>query len=446
MSTVAPTPPKHESSSTWLEDWDPENEEFWESRGKAIANRTLLITTLNLVMAFAVWFVVSALIVRMPLIGFDLSKSQLYWLAAMPGLAGGSFRLIHTFLTPKFGTRAVVTFSSASLLIPLIGWYIAIQDNSTPYGVLLVLALLAGLGGGNFSSFMPSTSLFFPKRKAGTALGVQAGIGNFGVSLVQFIVPWIIGFSLIGSAQATKAGGSLWLQNAVLIWIPFVVLFTVMAWFGLKSVPVQAGVREQMDIFREKHTWTMTSLYIMTFGTFAGFAATFPVLIKTQYGGFDSPPDPLAYAFYGPLIGSIARVIAGPISDRLGGSLVTQISGLGLVVATFFSSMYVKPDASSDFTPFFWGMMAIFLFAGIGNASTFKQIPMIFSTRQSAGVLGWTGAIAAYGPFIYGMLIASITAKTGSPSAMFVGVGVFCAINVAINWYSFRRPGSTIKC
>ncbi|MCB0878679.1 MAG: NarK/NasA family nitrate transporter [Thermoleophilia bacterium] len=438
---------KASSSGTWLEDWDPENDEFWERRGKSIANKTLIITTANLTVAFAVWFVVSALVVTLKKNGiYTFSDNQWYWLVAMPGLAGGTLRLVHMFLTPKYGTRHVVTISSALLLIPLIGWYFAVQNPDTPYGVLLLLAFLAGLGGGNFSSFMPSTSLFFPKKRIGTALAVQAGIGNFGVSLVQFITPWVIGFSLLGSAQATATGGSFWLQNAVLFWIPFVVVFTIWAWFGLRSVPVRANVREQFDIFRERHTWTMTSLYVMTFGSFAGFAATFPILIETRFGGFDNPPVPLEYAFLGPLVGSVARVVAGPISDKFGGARVTQVSGIGLLVCTLFASRYVAPDSIDDFTPFLWGMLGIFLFAGIGNASTFKQIPMIFPQRQSAGVIGWTAAIAAYGPFVFGVLIGAVSASTGSPRAFFLGLAVFYAINIVLNWYSFARRGAKAPC
>ena len=277
---------------TWLGAWTPEDPDFWEKTGKSIAWRTLTITTLNLTMAFIVWFVVSALVVRLPNIGFKLTPTQLFWLAAMPGLAAGILRAIHTFLVPLYGTRHVVTFSTLSLLIPALGWFYAIQDPTTPYWVLLLLSFLAGLGGGNFSSFMPSTSLFFPKRLQGTALAIQAGIGNFGVSVVQFVTPWIIGFALFGTLAGesqtfvpTVPGAAtkpMWLQNAALIYVPFIVVFAIAAWAMLKSVPVRANFREQLDIFHfsNLHGFWMTSLYMMTFGSFSGFAATFPLMIK----------------------------------------------------------------------------------------------------------------------------------------------------------------------
>jgi len=257
------------AGGTWLSRWEPENDSFWRSGGSGLAWRTLTITTLNLTMAFIVWFLVSALVVRLPQIGFRFTPGELFWLAAMPGLAGGTLRLVHMFLTPMYGTRLVVSLSTLSLLVPLLGWFYAVQNPATPYWVLMLLAFLAGLGGGNFSSFMPSTSLFFPKRLQGTALAIQAGIGNFGVSIVQFVTPWIIGFALFGGAafmgapQTLTKGGvqsQVYLQNAAAVWIPFVLVFGVCAWLMLKSVPVKANFAQQFDIFRSGHTWSMTSV------------------------------------------------------------------------------------------------------------------------------------------------------------------------------------------
>jgi len=218
------------ADKTVIEGWQPEDEAFWDREGKRVAARTLSITTLNLTLSFITWFVVSALVVRLPNIGFQLSDRQLFWLAAMPGLSGGTLRILHTFLIPLYGTRRVVTISTLSLLIPLAGWAFAVQHPETSFEALLVLAALAGFGGGNFSSFMPSTSLFYPKRRLGTALGIQAGIGNFGVSVVQFVTPWVIGFALVGGSQVLKKGATttpVWLQNATAIWIPLVVIGSV---------------------------------------------------------------------------------------------------------------------------------------------------------------------------------------------------------------------------
>jgi NNP family nitrate/nitrite transporter-like MFS transporter len=302
---------------------------------------------------------------------------------------------------------------------------------------------------------MPSTSLFFPKRLQGTALAIQAGIGNLGVSIVQFVTPWIIGFGLLGGAAflgdsqtMVKSGvqSQVYLQNAAAVFIPFVVVFGCTAWLLLKSVPLKANFAEQFDIFKSKHTWSMTSLYIMTFGGFSGLAATFPLLIKQGFGGFNGAPDPLAWAFWGPLVGSIARVIAGPLSDKLGGARVTQWAGIGMVVCTVLVAMHVAPQSLESFPTFVASMLALFFFAGIGNASTFKQMPMLFAPRQAGGVIGFTAAIAAYGPLLFGMLFAWSFGRFESAEPVFYGLAVFFAFNVALNWWMYARRGAADPC
>lgn len=450
QSGAASAPP---AGGTWLARWEPENETFWEQTGKRLAWRTLVITTASLIMAFITWFAVSALVVRLPAVGFQLSTGQLFWLAAMPGLAGGSLRLVHMFLTPIWGTRAVVGWSTLSLLVPLIGWFFAVQNPATPFWMLMLLAFLAGLGGGNFSSFMPSTSLFFPKRLQGTALAIQAGVGNFGVSVVQFITPWIIGFGLLGTLGGepltfTRPDGvtsPIWLQNATAVYVPFVAVFGVLALIMLKSVPVRANFREQLDIFRSPHTWTMTSLYIMTFGGFSGLSATFPLLIRSIFGGLPGAPDPLAWAFYGPLVGSVVRVLAGPLSDRYGGAIVTHIAGIGMTACAIAVTFFTGRDMA-NFPLFVTLMLGLFFFAGIGNASTFKQMPMLFPPRQGGGVIGFTAAIAAYGPLLFGMLFGWSFGATQSPNLVFYGLAVFFALNVVLNWWLYARRNAPNPC
>jgi MFS transporter, NNP family, nitrate/nitrite transporter len=444
----------HLGNGTWLQQWAPEDTVFWQATGKTLAWRTLTITTANLTLAFIVWFVVSALVVRLPAIGFNLSTTELFWLAAMPGLAGGTLRMVHTFLIPLYGTRHVVSIATLSLLVPAVGWYFAVQDPTTPYWVLMSLAFLAGLGGGNFASFMPSTSLFFPKRLQGTALAVQAGVGNFGVSIVQFVTPWIIGFalagSLLGGSQTlTAADGqtsNVWLQNATAVYVPLILAFGIAALLMLRSVPVRANFREQLDIFREKHGFYMTLLYIMTFGTFSGLAATFPLLIQNIYGGLPGAPDPLAYAFLGPLVGSASRVFAGPLSDRLGGARVTHWSAIGMLACAIAVTFFTDPTSMDEFPYFLAAMLGLFLCSGVGNASTFKQMPMIFPPRQASGVIGWTSAMAAYGPFACSLMLGYAYDWFGSFNAFFYWAAMFYVVCIAINWWYYARTGAEKPC
>ncbi|MBI4209794.1 MAG: NarK/NasA family nitrate transporter [Deltaproteobacteria bacterium] len=443
--------------STWLKVWEPENPEFWKKTGSRIAWSTLTLTTVSLILSFATWFVMSVLVVRLPAVGFKFDTMQLFWLAAMPGLAGGTLRVIHSFLIPIFGTRLVIGVATLLKLIPCIGLGLAVLNPQTPFWMFMLLALLAGMGGGDFSSYMPSTSLFFPKRLQGAALGIQAGVGNFGVSLAQFVSPWIIGFALFG----TIAGGSqvfkkgevikdIWLQNAVFWYVPLLLVLGIACLIWLRSIPVKASFREQLDIFKSKHTWFCTITYVMTFGSFSGFAAAFPLMIKTIYGIFPDAPDPLKYAFLGPLIGSATRVSFGFVSDKTGGAILTHIAGLamiGLCGAMVFLGL-LTPTSIESFPLFVGCMLGIFFFAGIGNASTFRQYPIIFShsPRQGAQVLGWTGAVAAYGPFVFSTLIGSSITKTGSAIPFFIGAAIFYLIAVAINWWFYTRKGCEKPC
>lgn len=433
----------------WLETWDPE--EAWDKR---LAWRTLSITTFNLTLCFIVWFLVSAVAPRLNGLGFELSTGQLYWLTAMPGLAGGLLRLVWTFLPPVLGTRALVTYTTGLLLVPIVGWALAVQNPQTPYWALMTLSFLTGIGGGAFSGFMASTSYFFPRSKAGTALGIQAGVGNFGVSLVQLLTPWIVSFMLLGGAFSGIIGPSqhvvepgtgrtyeLWYQNAAYAWSSLTVVGAVLAWLFLKSVPVRvARVRDQFDIFSNKHTWIMTLLYVVTFGAFSGFAAVFGLLIKARYGTEvfgDAGIDPVRYAFLGALVGSAARVFAGPIVDRLGGGLVTLVSALGIAASCAYTAFQLTPESADEFPKFLFGMLAIFLFTGVGNASTFKQMPSIFERRQSGGVIGFTASIAAFGPFFFSVILASV-----DPVALYVWWVVLSVIGAWLAWWYYARKGA----
>jgi NNP family nitrate/nitrite transporter-like MFS transporter len=442
--------------ATWLTSWDPENQQFWEVQGKGIAWRTLVVTTVALFLSFASWFMMSAIVTKLPGLGFTFNQKQLFWLAAMPGLAGGTLRILHTFLIPVFGTRHTVTFSTLIKLIPCVGVGLAVLNTSTPYWVFLVLAFTTGFGGGDFSSFMPSTNLFFPKRLKGTALGIQAGIGNFGVSLAQFITPVMLGLSaayfpitLFHVAPEEKSAMGLWqtyfLTPAFWYNVPIILVITLFCWIILRSVPIKASFREQMDIFREKHTWYCTITYFMTFGTFAGLSASFPLLIRTLYGGFEGAPDPLAFAFYGPFIGSASRVLFGFVADRTGGAVLTTITGLGLIagVIAMLSMGLLAPDSLQQLPWFVGLMLAMFFFTGIGNAATFRQFPVIFqhNQRQAAGVIGWTAGIAAYGPFIFSMLMGLVIAATGNPQAFFYGLLGFLMLATWVNWKFYHRKG-----
>ncbi len=455
---------KLETDGDWLKSWDPEDPEKWDSK---LAWNTLTVTTVSLTLAFVAWFLPSAIVPKLNGLGYTFTQSQLYWLAALPGLSGGLLRLLWMVLPPKIGTRKMVALTTLLLLLPVLGWGFEVTNPDVPYWRLLGLSILSGIGGGAFSGFMPSTSYFFPKRLQGTALGIQAGVGNFGVSLVQLLTPWLIGFGMFGflGTQTLEFAGKtdivVWYQNSALVYVPIIVVVAIWAYIVLRSVPVKANIRQQFDIFKNQDTWWMTVLYIMTFGTFSGLSAQFGLLLANLYGqnnenivtGHGSTaqlliegyavPDVVSYVFLGPLVGAGARVLFSPLTDRMGGAIWTLISGIGLIGTIIYTIPSLTPDYSSaealsgGFNRFLLGMLLIFFFSGIGNASTFKQMPMIFEPRQAGGVIGWTAAIAAFGPFLFGVGLTIMEPTT------FYWVGVAWALAaVVITWMRYARPGA----
>jgi NNP family nitrate/nitrite transporter-like MFS transporter len=441
--------------STWLKKWEPENEQFWKSEGSKIAWRTLTVTTLALILSFATWFMVSAIAVKLPGIGFKFDKDQLFWLTAMPGLAAGLLRMVHTFLLPIYGSRHVISIATFLKLVPAVGLGLAVMNPETPFWVFMVLAFSAGFGGGDFSSFMPSTSLYFPKRLQGTALGIQAGIGNFGVSVAQFMTPAMLGIATYGAAQVfTKIDpktkevlgtSEIYLQSAAFWYVPLLIILGIAAWFLIKSVPVKASFKEQLDIFSDKHTYFCTITYIMTFGGFSGLAAIFPLMIKTIYDNFPNAPDALQYAFLGPLIGASSRVLFGFVADKVGGAILTTLTGLSLIVGCILMVQLglLTPTSVDQFPMFLYLMLALFFFTGMGNAATFRQYPIVFghNPRQAAGVIGFTAAIAAFGPFVFSISVSSVMNATGNANLFFYIIATFFAFATLINWWYYNRKG-----
>lgn len=455
-----------------LNRWEPENSQFWQQQGKAVARRNLWISIPALMLAFVIWQVWSVAVLNMPNIGFSYSQNQLFWLAALPALSGATLRIFYSFMVPVFGGRKWTALSTASLLIPAVGIGFAVQDPSTSYVTMVVLALLCGFGGGNFSSSMSNISFFFPKAEKGTALGLNAGLGNLGVSLVQFVVPLVITmgvFGAFGGDPQTWIKGAIhkkmWLQNAGFVWVPFIVLSTLAAWFGMNDIAsARASFADQVVIFKRKHNWLMCWLYIGTFGSFIGFSAGFPLLMKGQFPDV----DPTKYVFYGPLVGALARPLGGWIADKIGGARVTQAVFVLMMLAVGGVLAFL-PQAGhgGSFQGFFAMFLCLFALTGLGNGSTFMQVPVIFltlhqrlagkgeaaqkqaqadATREAAAVLGFSGAIGAYGGFFIPKSYGTSIAMTGGVEAALYCFILFYASCVLINWWFYARKNAEIRC
>jgi NNP family nitrate/nitrite transporter-like MFS transporter len=457
-----------------LIDWRPDDDTFWEKTGRRVANRNLWLSMPALLLAFTVWVVWSVIVVELPHIGFQFTSNQLFWLAALPGLSGALFRLLFSFVVPIFGGRNWTVFSTALLLLPTLWIGVAVQDPNTQYPVFVVIALLCGLGGGNFSSSMANISFFYPRRLQGTALGLNAGIGNLGVGLAQLITPIAVyGGALLvlgGSPQSHADGGAttqIWVQNAGFIWVPFIAVAAVAAYLGMDNIAsVKAGFAEQAAIFKHKHQWLMSWLYIGTFGSFIGLAVGFPMLVNTVFPGVDA----FQFAFIGPLLAAFVRPIGGWLADRVGGAVITLGIFLIMAVAPLGAAAFLPgANGGGNVMGFVAMFLVLFLAAGIGNGSTFRMIPIIFRTlrerqvadrndeaaleqarrdgaTEAAAAMGLSAAVAAFGGFFIPMAYGTSIELTGSPQSALIFFSLFYLSCVLVTWRWYSRKEAEVSC
>ncbi|MGO2009597.1 antiporter [Vreelandella alkaliphila] len=521
-----------------IEKWDVEDAQFWEQEGKHIANRNLWISIPSLLMGFAVWMMWGMITTQMQNLGFSFTVNQLFSLTALAGLAGATLRIPASFMIRIAGGRNTIFLTTALLMIPAAGTGIALMNPGTPLWVFQALALLSGIGGGNFACSMSNISTFYPSKQQGYALGMNAGLGNFGVTTMQIVIPLVMSVGIFGaiagspmelqSASGTligriKAGTDTWIQNAGFIWLVFLIPLAFAGWFGmnnlrtitpnpgsslaafskilglygvgmvtaiigmlalgwlnmwialpltivltlvlLRLIPgdIKPNIQKQFAIFSNKHTWSMTILYILTFGSFIGFSAALPLSINVIFGNMmqatadgtlirvanPEAPSALTWAWIGPFVGALIRPLGGWISDKVGGSIVTQIISAIMVVASIATG-YVMMQAynATDPNQFFWLFLLLFivLFAasGIGNGSTFRSIGVIFDQQQKGPVLGWTSAVAAYGAFIAPRVMGE-QIQAGTPELAMYGFAVFYTICLVINWWFYLRKSAYVK-
>ncbi|RSK28346.1 MFS transporter [Bacillus sp. HMF5848] len=426
-----------------IQTWDVENPTFWQTEGKKHAQRNLWISVFSLMLAFIVWQIWSVTAVRLNDVGFNFTKNELFTLAALPGLVGATCRIFFTFMPGIVGGRNWTVFSTGILLIPAIGIGISVQNPDTSYMTMAILAALCGMGGGNFSSSMANISPFFPKKEKGTANGINAGLGNLGVSVVQFVTPIVIFVPwlgmLTGGAQTLPDGSEIFIQNAAFVWVLPIAIMTVLAFFGMDNLPgSKQSFKQQSVIFKEKHTWIMTWLYTMCFGSFIGFSAAFPLLLRNEFPEVNAA----SLAFLGPFVGAAIRPVGGWLSDKVGsGAKVTFWDIVAMIAATSGVLYFLN---AHNFVGFLTMFIVLFFTTGIANGSTFRMIPFIFDGKKAAlaaPVLGFTAAIAAYGAFFIPKIFGWVPAN-----AALTGFIVFYAVSLVICWYYYSRKNAEVKC
>jgi len=529
--------------ATTPEKWDVENETFWETEGKQIANRNLWVSIPNLLCGFSVWLywgMIAKTMQRLHFANTDLFnftfqndgqpfdeagyRTLLFTLPAVAGLAGATLRIPNSFMIAICGGRNVKFMTTILLLIPALCTGFALQDPNTSFSVFIALAALSGVGGGAFASSMSNISFFFPKRMQGLALGLNAGLGNLGVSVMQFLIPWAITFGMFGgiggAPQKFVVNGEsnqLWIQNAALVWVPIMSVLVVLTWLLMNNLPqhkcgpavvaigkylwlqmigfmgaavgigmlifvelpipelvriflvllvavittmlgmrfmtpktIQAPLQSQFAIFSNKHNWVMTWLYVMTFGSFIGYANAFPKLIDDVFVTSTNGLITSHYIWIGAAVGALIRPVGGWLADKLGGARVTQWDTWVMIFATILAGYIVALAGVSDtpekyFIPFLLTFILLFATTGIGNGSTFRMIPIIFSKEQAGPVLGFTSAIAAYGAFLIPKIFAT-QIKAGTPENALYGFAGYYASCLVVNWWFYARKNAEIKC
>lgn len=451
-------------NSYLLSDWRPENPAFWENKGKGIARRNLWISVSCLLLAFCVWMLFSAVAVNLNKIGFNFTTDQLFLLTALPSLSGAILRVPYSFMVPLFGGRKWTVLSTVILIIPCAWLGFAVQNPATPFGVFMLIALLCGFAGANFASSMGNISFFFPKARQGSALGINGGLGNLGVSVMQLLAPLVIFlpiFAFLGVRGVPQPDGSLLaLTNAAWIWVPLLAVATLAAWFGMNDIgSSKASVVSQLPVLKRLHLWLLSLLYLATFGSFIGFSAGFAMLAKTQF------PDVniLQLAFFGPFIGALARSAGGVISDKFGGVRVTLINFIFMALFTALLFLTLPGSGAGSFSAFYLVFMGLFLTAGLGSGSTFQMIAVIFrqitlynvklrggsdeqaqreAVTDTAAALGFISAIGAVGGFFIPKAFGTSLALTGSPVGAMKIFLLFYIACVLLTWlvYGRRKP------
>jgi len=440
-------------TSSWISEWKPEDETFWNSTGKVVARRNLIWSIVAEHIGFSVWLIWSIVATKLPAAGFHFTTDELFQLVAIPGLIGSLMRFPYTFAVTTFGGRNWTIFSASVLFIPTLGLAYFVSHPETPFWLMLTVASTAGLGGGNFASSMANISFFYPDRMKGWALGLNAAGGNIGVSSVQLLVPILMSLGLINLYQATPVGG-VYLQNAGLMWmLPLAIAVCGAVFFMNNLTSARSTFKDQLAIVKRKHTWVMSYIYIGTFGSFIGYSAAFPLLIKTQF-----PAVTVFVAFLGPLVGSLARPLGGLLADKVGGAIVTFWNFIAMAAATIGVMYFVE---IKDFAGFFAMFLILFVTTGVGNGSTFRMIPSIFREEklreakgsgeadrvlavkaariESAAALGFVSAIGACGGYLIPSGFGKSIAITGGPHLALEIYLAFYVTCLALTWWYYLR-------
>jgi NNP family nitrate/nitrite transporter-like MFS transporter len=428
-----------------LTTWDPEDDSFWRAEGRRIANRNMWTSVFTEHIGFCVWSLWSVLVLFMtPKTGFALSAGDKFLLASVVTLVGSAVRPLYGYAVTRFGGRTWTTVSAILLLVPVIVATVIMGYPKAPFWAFALCAAVSGIGGGSFASSTTNINFFFPQREKGRALGINAGAGNLGVASVQLLGLLVI--AAVGIKQPRILAG---------IFVPLLIVAALTAYRYMDNLPgMRTGGTDYARALKDPYTWTISLLYIGTFGSFIGYSFAFGLVLQNDFGR--TPLQAAALTFIGPLIGSLIRPFGGYLADRAGAARVTLGSFAGLAVG---AALVIAASAAHDLPFFVVAFVVLFALSGLGNGSTYAMIPLPYaadaeraieagadretarlSARRKAGaVIAIAGTFGGLGGVAINLAFRESYATAHDARPALIGFLVFYAVCVAVTVVARRR-------